>query len=125
MVRLSLAVAVLFVLAAVDNVCGFQSRLTTSSQIKWSGKIQPLPRKSFLGGVAKRSTASTTTTTTTRSKWIVLSESNNDDKTMEKEAQESSFDGQGFANYLAPYALALVASIGVTALFVKFVLLGN
>lgn len=34
-----------------------------------------------------------------------------------------SFDGQGFANYLAPYALAVIASIVVTGLFIKFVLL--
>jgi len=38
------------------------------------------------------------------------------------EAQDN-FDGKGFAGYLAPYALALVGSIAVTAAFVKFVLL--
>lgn len=38
-------------------------------------------------------------------------------------AADDSFDGRGFANYLAPYALTLVASIVVTGLFVKFVLL--
>lgn len=37
--------------------------------------------------------------------------------------QKSNFDGEGFAGYLAPYALAMVASIAVTAAFVKFVLL--
>ena len=36
---------------------------------------------------------------------------------------EDNFDGKGFANYLGPYALALMASIAVTAAFVKFVLL--
>ena len=41
----------------------------------------------------------------------------------DKDDDVDNFDGQGFANYLAPYALALLASIGVTALFVKFVLL--
>lgn len=39
------------------------------------------------------------------------------------DAQKSNFDGEGFAGYLAPYALAAVASIAVTAAFVKFVLL--
>jgi len=34
-----------------------------------------------------------------------------------------NFDGQGFATYLAPYALALLASIGVTFAFVKYVLM--
>ena len=34
-----------------------------------------------------------------------------------------NFDGKGFAGYLAPYALAVLASIAVTAAFVKFVLL--
>lgn len=37
--------------------------------------------------------------------------------------EKSNFDGKGFAGYLAPYVLAVVASIGVTAAFVKFVLL--
>ena len=35
----------------------------------------------------------------------------------------SNFDSEGFANYLAPYALAVLASIAVTAGFIKFVLL--
>lgn len=38
-------------------------------------------------------------------------------------AVSGNFDGKGFAGYLAPYALALFASIGVTWAFVKFVLL--
>lgn len=38
-------------------------------------------------------------------------------------APSDNFDGQGFANYLGPYALALVVSIIVTAAFVKFVLM--
>ena len=36
---------------------------------------------------------------------------------------QNNFDGEGFSNYLAPYALALVASIAITAAFVKFVLM--
>ena len=34
-----------------------------------------------------------------------------------------NFDAKGFGNYLGPYALALLASVGVTFAFVKFVLL--
>ena len=34
-----------------------------------------------------------------------------------------NFDANGFGNYLAPYALAILASVGVTFAFVKFVLL--
>jgi hypothetical protein len=37
--------------------------------------------------------------------------------------EQDNFDSQGFAGYLAPYALAVVASVAVTAGFVKFVLL--
>lgn len=36
---------------------------------------------------------------------------------------QDNFDGKGFANYLGPYAIALVASIAVTAGFVKYVLM--
>ena len=36
---------------------------------------------------------------------------------------KDKFDGKGFAGYLAPYAVALLGSIAVTAAFVKFVLL--
>jgi hypothetical protein len=52
--------------------------------------------------------------------------SENDDANKENEESVSpkgDFDGAGFANYLAPYALALVGSIAVTAAFLKFVLL--
>ena len=45
----------------------------------------------------------------------------NDDNN--KEADVDNFDGKGFAGYLAPYAVALIGSIAVTAAFVKFVLL--
>jgi hypothetical protein len=38
-------------------------------------------------------------------------------------ASEDSFDGKGFASYLAPYVFSLIASIVVTGAFVKFVLL--
>lgn len=37
--------------------------------------------------------------------------------------EKDSFDGGGFANYLGPYIVALIASIAVTAGFVKFVLM--
>ena len=36
---------------------------------------------------------------------------------------KDNFDGKGLANYLGPYALALVASVVVTASFVKYVLM--
>ena len=45
----------------------------------------------------------------------------NDDNN--KEADVDNFDGKGFAGYLAPYAVALIGSIAVTAAFFKFVLL--
>jgi hypothetical protein len=35
------------------------------------------------------------------------------------------FDGDGFVGYLAPYALALLASVAITAAFFKFVLMGD
>ena len=34
-----------------------------------------------------------------------------------------NFDGEGFANYLLPYALALIGSVAATAAIFKFVLL--
>jgi hypothetical protein len=39
------------------------------------------------------------------------------------EDDTDNFDGKGLANYLGPYALAFMASIAVTAGFVKFVLM--
>lgn len=36
---------------------------------------------------------------------------------------EDSFDGKGFAKYLAPYMLTAIAGVLVTGLFVKFVLM--
>mmetsp|Transcript_310 Transcript_310/g.323 ORF Transcript_310/g.323 Transcript_310/m.323 type:complete len:124 (-) Transcript_310:27-398(-) len=43
----------------------------------------------------------------------------NDDDT----SMSNGFDGEGFAGYLAPYALALIGSIVVTGAFFKFVLM--
>jgi hypothetical protein len=37
--------------------------------------------------------------------------------------KEGGFDAPGFAGYLAPYALAVIASVGATAVFVKFVMM--
>ena len=48
---------------------------------------------------------------------------NNDELEKIPSDVQNNFDGKGFANYLAPYALALVASIAITAAFVKFVLM--
>jgi hypothetical protein len=44
---------------------------------------------------------------------------NNDNELETKD----NFDAKGLANYLGPYALALLVSLGVTAAFVKFVLM--
>jgi hypothetical protein len=55
-----------------------------------------------------------------------LSENENENDAQENDESVSAkgdFDGKGFANYLAPYALALVGSIAVTVAFFKFVLL--
>jgi len=38
------------------------------------------------------------------------------------EENEDKFDGKGFANYLAPYVLTVIASLVVTGAFVKFVM---
>jgi hypothetical protein len=40
-----------------------------------------------------------------------------------KNDSDNNFDAAGFGGYLAPYALALIASVAVTGAFVKFVLL--
>ncbi len=49
----------------------------------------------------------------------------NDDQKRVSVAPEDSdnFDAAGFGNYLAPYLLAFVASVGITGAFVKFVLM--
>ena len=44
-------------------------------------------------------------------------------KGLSSAGETDNFDAAGFGGYLAPYAIAFVASIGITALFVKFVLL--
>jgi len=48
---------------------------------------------------------------------------NEDNAQIKSSDGDDKFDGKGFANYLGPYALALVGSIAVTAAFVKFVLM--
>mmetsp|Transcript_13299 Transcript_13299/g.28114 ORF Transcript_13299/g.28114 Transcript_13299/m.28114 type:complete len:134 (-) Transcript_13299:406-807(-) len=48
---------------------------------------------------------------------------NNERSGMEFLEENNNFDGDGFANYLGPYAVAFVASIAVTAAFFKFILL--
>lgn len=47
----------------------------------------------------------------------------NEDSDANNEDAVDNFDGKGFAGYLAPYAFALLVSVGVTAAFIKFVLL--
>ena len=51
------------------------------------------------------------------------SDNDGDEKTTTKDVADNNFDGEGFANYLLPYAIAVVAALGVTAAFVKFVLM--
>jgi hypothetical protein len=46
-------------------------------------------------------------------------DSNEDDNLL----TDDNFDAAGFAKYLAPYALAVVAALLVTGVFVKFVLM--
>lgn len=70
-----------------------------------------------------------------RRAWIVLGAGSgndpNDDDTSNDVSisdnssvpKEGNFDGKGFANYLLPYALALVGSLVATAAMFKFVLL--
>lgn len=52
-----------------------------------------------------------------------LSESNKGDEERELEQNSSSFDSEGFTNYLAPYFLAFIVSLVVTGGFLKFILL--
>lgn len=67
----------------------------------------------------------------TRPTFLTLAPNEDDDLAapMEKsqlqsnELGEGGLDAGGFAGYLAPYALAAVASIGVTYAFVTFVLM--
>ena len=52
-----------------------------------------------------------------------LNASEEDEQQEDSIADGGNFDGKGFAGYLAPYAAALLVSLGVTAAFLKFVLL--
>eukprot|EP00550_Attheya_septentrionalis_P003337 CAMPEP_0198290414 /NCGR_PEP_ID=MMETSP1449-20131203/8298_1 /TAXON_ID=420275 /ORGANISM="Attheya septentrionalis, Strain CCMP2084" /LENGTH=94 /DNA_ID=CAMNT_0043988919 /DNA_START=229 /DNA_END=513 /DNA_ORIENTATION=- len=67
-----------------------------------------------------------------RTRVIALFEENSDrDENDESMVPSNSkdlverFDGDGFVGYLAPYALALLASVAITAAFFKFVLMGD
>eukprot|EP00978_Attheya_sp_CCMP212_P048022 scaffold462361_cov63-Attheya_sp.AAC.1 len=67
-----------------------------------------------------------------RTRVIALFEENSDrDENDENMVPSNSkdlverFDGDGFVGYLAPYALALLASVAITAAFFKFVLMGD
>lgn len=51
---------------------------------------------------------------------LIIRQAGNDDSDVD---DQDSFDGKGFAGYLAPYAIAFLAALGATAAFVKFVLL--
>ena len=48
-------------------------------------------------------------------------DANNEDTELSND--KDNFDGEGFANYLLPYAIALIGSIAATAAVFKFVLL--
>eukprot|EP00816_Leptocylindrus_hargravesii_P001902 CAMPEP_0196813436 /NCGR_PEP_ID=MMETSP1362-20130617/36672_1 /TAXON_ID=163516 /ORGANISM="Leptocylindrus danicus, Strain CCMP1856" /LENGTH=123 /DNA_ID=CAMNT_0042189673 /DNA_START=21 /DNA_END=392 /DNA_ORIENTATION=- len=58
-----------------------------------------------------------------KAKLMVRYSQSNGDTGDDDGAVDNNFDGKGFAGYLAPYAFALLVSVGVTAAFVKFVLL--
>jgi hypothetical protein len=53
----------------------------------------------------------------------LYNDKNNDGNGQDEVQQQNNFDGKGFAGYLAPYAIAAVASVAVTAAFLKFVLM--
>lgn len=110
----------LLFVVAVGNVRAFHSSRWMVTQC--CSKHQRIPTLSLAEG---KSRPASTTRKPSSNLVVPLFESKNDDddKMMQESSPSSSFDGQGFANYLAPYALALVGSIAVTALFVKFVLL--
>jgi hypothetical protein len=54
---------------------------------------------------------------------LQLSDDNNNDEGNDSSDINDNFDGDGFANYLAPYALAVVSAIVATGAFFKFVLM--
>ena len=64
-----------------------------------------------------RSKISSTSTSSSSELFQSLESNDEDDNDVD------NFDANGFGNYLAPYALAVLASVGVTFAFVKFVLL--
>jgi len=84
--------------------------------------LQVLPGLQFRRESRVASTVVTTTTTTTLygKKEADVDDDDDNDK---DDLVMDSFDAQGFGGYLAPYALAVVASVVVTAAFFKFVLL--
>jgi hypothetical protein len=83
------------------------------------------------GGEGAGSSSSSSSTTNQNTFDSIGNNSNNnnsadvddDSSTSSLANRNSTFDGAGFADYLAPYALALVASTLVTLAFFKFVLL--
>ena len=106
------------VLLAVVNVSGF-------------GILKLVARTSVQGGSKSFDTVShiqrpSIWLQTSRVTLAQSGDDNQDESSLSDDNQDdmaSSFDGQGFASYLAPYALAAIASIGVTGIFVKFVLM--
>mmetsp|Transcript_1796 Transcript_1796/g.2472 ORF Transcript_1796/g.2472 Transcript_1796/m.2472 type:complete len:105 (+) Transcript_1796:91-405(+) len=52
--------------------------------------------------------------------WTSLQQFGDENEDSPSDISSSGFDGQGFAGYLAPYAIALIGSVLVTALAFKF-----
>jgi hypothetical protein len=123
-------ITILFV-SLIVSACGFQALLPLHQ------KPRCLPTRKNQGGQPGEVSLATDRVARQqdhffqdRSCVTALFMETNDDEKDEKsvssssaELEDSSFDGEGFANYLAPYALAAVGSILVTGAFVKFVLL--
>mmetsp|Transcript_22102 Transcript_22102/g.36366 ORF Transcript_22102/g.36366 Transcript_22102/m.36366 type:complete len:99 (+) Transcript_22102:90-386(+) len=54
---------------------------------------------------------------------FTLSAQMNDNDNQNGVSESDNFDAAGFGNYLAPYLIAFLVSIGITGAFVKFVLM--
>lgn len=122
MTRSSAAVILFALLAAAGSVGGFQTSATLHTRLTVGGLT--VNRRSQIQSFSVQWSLAFVTTTNDRSTRIALNDSKSgNDGGSDQTAVDDSFDGKGFANYLAPYAWALVASIGLTALFFKFVLL--
>ena len=57
------------------------------------------------------------------SNFFTLPAQMNDSDDQNGVSESDNFDAAGFGNYLAPYLIAFLVSIGITGAFVKFVLM--